>query len=94
MQDTRALEERRSQARERVGARRGLYIHAIVTAFVTTVLILIDAVTGEPWWFFWPLIGLGIGLAIHAIGVYGRQPFGADWEQRKVDQLLHHGGDR
>ena len=94
MQNTHAMEKQREQARERVGALRGFYIHAIVTVFVTAVLILIDAVTGEPWWFFWPLIGLGIGLAFHAIGVYGSRPFGADWERRKVDELMHQGGER
>jgi hypothetical protein len=94
MQDTQAIEERREQARERAGALRGFYIHAIVTVFVTAFLILIDASTGDPWWFFWPLIGLSIGLGFHAIGVYGRQPFGADWEQRKVDRLLQQDDDR
>jgi hypothetical protein len=88
------MEERREQARERIGALRGFYIHAIVTVFVTVVLILIDAATGDPWWFFWPLVGLGIGLAFHAIGVYGGRPFGADWEQRKVEELMRQGGDR
>ena len=34
------------------------------------------------WWFFWPLLGWGIGLAAHAATT-----FGGAWEERKARQL-------
>lgn len=83
------LETRRQQAKERVDVLRGFYIHALITIPVLIGLFIIDAVTGEPWWFFWPLIGMGIALGFHAIGVYGHgSSFGSEWEERKIDELM------
>jgi len=41
------------------------------------------------WWFYWPMLGTGIGVAITGIvllGVGGL--FGADWERREIDKYL------
>jgi hypothetical protein len=40
-------------------------------------------------WFYWPMLGTGVGVAITGIvllGVGGL--FGADWERREVDKYL------
>ena len=40
-------------------------------------------------WFFWPLMGWGIAVALHALRVFGAgRWFGADWEERKIDELM------
>ncbi len=36
-------------------------------------------------WFYWPMLGWGIGIATHAVGVFG---IGKDWEERKIQQLM------
>lgn len=83
------LETKRQHAKERVEAIRGFYIHALITIPVLIGLFIIDAVTGGPWWFLWPLIGMGIALAFHALGVYGRGTvFGSQWEERKINELM------
>ena len=50
----------------------------------------IDMADGtENLWFYWPMLGTGIGVAITAIillGVGG--VFGMDWERRQVDYYL------
>jgi hypothetical protein len=43
------------------------------------------------WWFYWPLIGWGIGLGLHAFGVFGfggRGPWGREWEERKMREMM------
>lgn len=45
-------------------------------------------------WFYWPMLGTGIGVAISGIvlvGVGGL--FGADWERRQVEQYLRRRGE-
>jgi 4-hydroxybenzoate polyprenyltransferase len=40
-------------------------------------------------WFYWPMLGTGVGVAITGIvllGVGGL--FGADWERREIDKYL------
>jgi hypothetical protein len=50
--------------------RKGLKIHAIVTLCVVALLIAINlTVCSEFLWFFFPLAGMSIGLAIHFFGV-------------------------
>lgn len=40
-------------------------------------------------WFVFPLIGWGIGLAIHGFTTFGFGGlFGPEWERRKIEQLL------
>jgi 2TM domain len=50
----------------------------------------IDMADGtENLWFYWPMLGTGIGVAITAIvllGVGGL--FGIGWEQRQVDRYV------
>ena len=77
------------RARARMLARKGFFIHATVYVAVNLMLFLIDLVTPGPVWFFWPLIGWGIGLAAH--GVVTFQPFslfGGAWEDRTMARLI------
>lgn len=85
-------QERYERARARVQAVKGFYIHATVFVLVNLGLFLINWLTGGgPWWFYWPLMGWGIGLLAHAVGVFGfgsRGPWGKEWEERKTRQIM------
>lgn len=74
----------------RVKALRAFYTHLTIYALVNFVLMLIDIATPGGPWFFWPLLGWGLGLAMHAAQTFERLPwFTRDWEQRKVRELLN-----
>jgi hypothetical protein len=54
-------------------------------------LFVINWVTPGNWWFYWPLIGWGVGLGIHALVVFvfgGSGPWGQDWEERKIRAMM------
>ena len=76
--------------RQRVRRERGFYIHATVFVAVMALLFAIDHFTSPgKYWVQWPLLGWGIGLALHALAVFGGfSPLGADWERRKVEERL------
>lgn len=85
-------ETRYRQIQERVEALKGFYVHLTVYAIVNLGLFLINLVTdGGNWWFFWPLLGWGVALAIHGAVIFGAEaPWGKRWEERKIQQLMEH----
>ena len=67
MRSTSDLNTLESRARRRVGRKLGFYIHALVFVLVNLGLYAIHAATGEPRWSHFPLMGWGLGLAIHGL---------------------------
>ncbi|MBC8037988.1 MAG: 2TM domain-containing protein [Rhizobiales bacterium] len=43
----------------------GFRIHAIVFVLVMALLVVINLLTGSPYWVLWVLLGWGIGLLAH-----------------------------
>ncbi|MDP6420460.1 MAG: 2TM domain-containing protein [SAR202 cluster bacterium] len=62
---------------------RTLYVHLAVYIVVIEMLAIIDFATGGGWWFYWPLIGWGIGVAVHALATIS--VLGAAWEPRRAN---------
>ena len=65
------IEERREEAIKRLEAKSDFRAHLLVYGLVNALLIGIWAVVGAG--FFWPifpLLGWGIGLALHAYDIY------------------------
>jgi len=82
-------QQRYERARKRVKELKGFYTHALIYVLVNVGLFVINLLTGGVWWFFWPLIGWGIGLGVHALNVFGiGGRLGQDWEERKTRELM------
>ncbi|HRI17785.1 MAG TPA: 2TM domain-containing protein [Burkholderiaceae bacterium] len=58
-----------AQARRRVGLKMGFYVHLTVYLLVNLGLFAIAGLTGRGGWPLFPLLGWGLGLAIHGIVV-------------------------
>jgi hypothetical protein len=82
-----------NQAKRRVRRLRGFYLHLTIYVLVNALLLAINLVTSPSiLWFFWPLLGWGIGIVAHAVSVFGTGPFlGKEWEERKIKQLMDRG---
>jgi transcriptional regulator with XRE-family HTH domain len=85
-----ALSPEEHMAFRQVKRLRGFYTHAITYAVVITGLIAINLITKpQKIWFIYPLLGWGIGLAVHGFSTFGHYKlFGADWEKREVEKIL------
>lgn len=83
-------QERYEKARKRVEEIKGFYSHLIVYVLVNCGLIALNLLTTpESRWFYWPLIGWGIGLIAHAASVFGFAGlFGPEWEQKKIREIM------
>ena len=69
-------------ARRRAGAKMGWFIHATVYVCVNAALALIALASGKPWHAY-PLLGWGLGLALHGAAVWLAGP-GATLRQRLI----------
>jgi hypothetical protein len=90
-------EQRRyERAQARVQELKGFYTHATAYVLVNIGLFVINLLRGGGWWFYWPLLGWGIGLGIHALSVFafGGGSFGRDWEERKTRELMDRDRER
>jgi hypothetical protein len=82
-------QRRYERARKRVKELKGFYTHAAIYVLVNIMLFVINLLTGGGWWFYWPLLGWGIGLGVHALNVFGfGGRLGQDWEERKTRELM------
>ena len=83
-------QDRYHRARQRVHHIKGFYIHLIVYVLVNSGLLLLDLlISPGTFWFYWPLLGWGIGLAAHAMAVFGAgRWFGPEWEEREIRKIM------
>ena len=73
------------RAKERVEQLKGFYGNLISYCCVIPVLVLINLSTTDFQWFWFPMLGWGMGLAFHALEVFG---YGKSWEERKIQEML------
>ncbi|MCL6477465.1 MAG: 2TM domain-containing protein [Peptococcaceae bacterium] len=86
---------RYQEAIKRVKEIKGFYTHLIVYLIVNAGLFLIDMLTSGGRWFFWPLIGWGIGIVMHGINVFGIGGWlGKEWEDKKVKEIMEKYRDK
>jgi 2TM domain len=84
----------KDEARRWVRRKRILYTVLGVYAALSLMWFAIDMADGtENLWFYWPMLGAGIAVAVTAVvllGVGGL--FGVGWEQRQIDRYLEQRG--
>jgi hypothetical protein len=78
------------RAKARVAALRKFYMHLGIYVLVNLSLFLRNILMSpDNLWFYWPLLGWGIAIAIHAFSVFGIGGLlDADWEKRKIQEIL------
>jgi hypothetical protein len=60
-----------NKARRRAGAKLGFYIHLVVYVVINVMLVAINfATTPQHLWFWWPLMGWGLGVFFHGLAVF------------------------
>jgi hypothetical protein len=89
MATTSEQNERVQRAKERVEEIKGFYVHVLIYIAMNGVLLLLDVVSGGGYWFYWPALLWGMGLAAHAVALVSEgRLFGPAWEARKVRQIM------
>ena len=80
-------------ARRRAGLKLGFYIHATAYVMVNLFLVVLAAARGQGWAMY-PMLGWGLGLAIHGAVVFVFSPTGSFYERLLARERQALGGDR
>ncbi len=79
-------------AKKRVKKKKEFYHHLVSYVSVNVFLIFLNLLTSPTeLWFYFPMMGWGIGLLFHYVDVFGIPGFGMldrEWEKREIDLEL------
>ena len=83
-------EQKYLRAKKKVENLKGFYSNLLAYCLVIPFLIFINLMTSPGHqWFWYPMIGWGIGIVFHAVGVFNHTSFfGRDWEDRKIQEIM------
>ena len=83
-------------ARKRAHQLRDFYTHVSIFVLVNVFLLALNLLTSpDHLWFYWPLLGWGIGLGAHAVSVFGvGSVWGQEWEERKIQEIMERDQQR
>ncbi|WP_294203166.1 2TM domain-containing protein, partial [uncultured Chryseobacterium sp.] len=74
------------RAQKRVKEIKSFYSNLISYCIIIPFLVIINLLTTpENIWFFFPMLGWGIGVAAHGMSVFA---IGKKWEEKKIRQIL------
>ncbi|WP_432671423.1 2TM domain-containing protein [Flavobacterium sp. SM2513] len=84
-------QDRYLKAQKKVEDLKGFYGNLSSYIFVNIGLLILNLLTSPEYlWFFYPLLGWGIGVAIHGMSVFNYMPFlNRDWEEKKIKELMN-----
>lgn len=80
------------EARRRVKQKKEFYSHLTTFIIMSGFFFLLNAATSMGnWWFHWPVLGWGIGVAFHYFDTFGLVGVGAldqRWEEESIEREL------
>lgn len=80
------------KARKRVAKKKGFYKH-LSSYLIMGIFFFVLNLLSDPgdWWFYWPMLGWGIGLAFHYVGVFGFPGLNnmeESWEEEEIQKEM------
>lgn len=80
------------KARKRVRKVKSFYKHLGTWVICSAFFIILNLITSpDEIWAIFPILGWGVGIALHGIGVFGFPGLGEGWEERmlyrEIDRL-------
>ena len=85
-------EQRYYKAQKRVKDIKGFYTHLTIYCIIIPIIIFVN-LKYEPHfhWFWFSLLGWGIGLFVHWLNIFGFQilGIGKNWEDKKIKEFMN-----
>ena len=84
--------EQYQQARKRVKEKKKFYNHLSIYLVMSGFFFLVNYFSSPGrWWFYWPMLGWGIGVAMQYFKVFGLTGAGIgtkEWEEREIKKEM------
>ena len=83
-------EERYFKAKKQVEEIKGFYGNLTAYIVINIFFLILNLKTSpEHLWFFWPMLGWGIGVIFHGFKVFNYMPFlSKNWEDKKINAFM------
>ena len=83
-------EERYFKAKKQVEEIKGFYGNLTAYIVINIFFLILNLKTSpEHVWFFWPMLGWGIGVIFHGFKVFNYMPFlSKNWEDKKIKEFM------
>ena len=79
------------EAKKRVEEIKGFYGNLISYIVVNIGFLVVNLLTSpKHLWFFWPMLGWGIGVFFHGLKTFNGMPyFDKEWEEKKIKEFMN-----
>lgn len=82
------------QTRKQAKREKEFYTHLASFLLINTMLIGLNLFVSPGYlWFIWCILGWGVGLASHAVDVFGLPGVGRNWEAQRIRELTGQDSD-
>lgn len=80
------------KAKKRVKEKKAFFQHLTTYLVMSLFFFLLNATTSfGHWWFYWPILGWGIGIVFHYFEIFGwpgAGPASKEWEEEEIRREL------
>lgn len=81
--------KRYEQAKKQVKEIKDFYSHLITYICVISFLVFINLkYTPNHLWFYWPMLGWGVGLLFHGLRAFDFTFMSRGWEEKKIREFM------
>ena len=81
-----------AKAKKRVHKKKEFYQHLTSYLIMSVFFFVLNVTTAfGHWWFYWPIMGWGIGILFHyfdAFGYPGVGPISKEWEEKAIQEEM------
>ena len=85
-------EQKYFKAKKRVNDIKGFYVHLFIYLITIPIIITVNLMFVPSFhWFWFSVLGWGMGLFFRWLGVFGFQKLGLgkDWEEKKIKEFMN-----
>jgi len=78
------------EAKKKVEEEKKFYYHLGVFIVMNTFFVVLNLVTSpDHLWFYWPMLGWGLGLTLQGVKVFTNVGLSKDWEEKRIKKHLN-----